>query len=232
MSFVHTLRHDDRTLTWTVDLDAAARSHEWAQRQPERLAREVGEMAEHFPHWILALGEPDGEHLCACPQCGALVVPREGAWRCAACRRSVTPPRNSLLAWAGHLPALWPPHPRLRAGPPAGHALVTVREQRFLLVPLSVFYPHDWPRNQPTVRYAPGLVAFLRIQPTGRVHLYDAQRPCLYYGNQWNGVSVRAVLQQRVVNHLASLVKIAMGVEPEEAFIGKIHDREWREMKG
>ena len=31
----------------------------------------------------------------------------------------------------------------------------------------------------------------------------------------------------RVVNHLASLVKVAMGRPPHEAFIGKVHDEPW-----
>ena len=39
---------------------------------------------------------------------------------------------------------------------------------------------------------------------------------------------IHAVLQQRVVNHLASLLKIAAGQPPQQAFIGRVHGDDWR----
>jgi hypothetical protein len=58
-------------------------------------------------------------------------------------------------------------------------------------------------------------------------HLVGGQA-CLYAYGQWQATPIHAVLQQRVVNHLASLLKIAAGQRPERAFIGRIHYEEWR----
>jgi hypothetical protein len=35
-------------------------------------------------------------------------------------------------------------------------------------------------------------------------------------------MTVAAVLQQRVVNHVTSLLKIAVGMPPDKAFIGRV----------
>jgi hypothetical protein len=39
---------------------------------------------------------------------------------------------------------------------------------------------------------------------------------------------IHAVLQQRMVNHIASLLKIAAGQAPAQAFIGRIHNDDWQ----
>jgi len=226
---MHRLTLAGREIAGPVDLVAAERAQRWACQQHERLASEVAEMAQHFPRWLLVLAPRDGEQPVACKICKGLIVPWDGAWRCVACRRPATLQGKQALAWAGHLPTLWPEDPRLapRTSPPSGHAFATAGGRRYLLAPLTVTYPDNWPRCDPHVRYAAGLLGFLGLTPGGRIHMYDARRPCLYFPGQWRGVSVRAVLQQRVVNHLASLVKLAMGHRPEEAFIGKIHDQPW-----
>ncbi len=221
-----------REVAWPVDLAAAGRAQVWAREAPARLAAECAEMAEHFPHWILTLATPALDSLASCPRCRELLVPWDGAWRCLACR-SPASVKPGGLAWAGHLPVLWPAHPRLAAlpAPPPGHALVRIGRgaaaQQYLLVPLTVTYTQHWPRNEPLVRYTPGLLPFLGLTPSGTIHVVEGQRLCLYAYGQWNGVSVRAVLQQRVANHLLSLVKVAMGRPAHEAFIGKVHDWEW-----
>lgn len=229
MTVWHRLTLAGREIVWEVDLVAAERTQRWARQQPERLASEVAEMAEHFPRWVLVHSPRDGEGPVTCKACKGLIVPWEGAWRCITCRRAVTPQRGHALAWVGHLPAPWPDHPRLarRTSPPAGHAFAAAGGRRYLLAPLIVTYPESWPHSDPAVRYSAGLLEFLGLKASGRIHMYDPRRPCLYYTGQWRGVSVRAVLQQRVVNHLASLVKLAMGRTPEDAFIGRIHDQPW-----
>jgi len=229
MDVIHRLTLSGRETAWPVDLTAAGRVQRWARQRPERLASEVAEMTQHFPRWLLALAPRDGEQPVACKACKGLIVPWDGAWRCVVCRRAVTPQDTQALGWVGHLPALWPEHSRLapRTSPPAGHAFATAGGHRYLLTPLTITYPEAWPHSDPHVRYGAGLLRFLGLTANGRIHMYDARRPCLYYPGQWRGVSVRAVLQQRVVNHLASLIKLAMGRAPEEAFIGKIHDQPW-----
>jgi hypothetical protein len=212
-----------------LDLALAASLQPWSGRTPARLGTEVAEMAEYFPHWRLVLARPGMRSLADCKACRGMIAPAGGAWRCLECGRPARTEARSGLAWAGHLPALWPEHPRL-AGlgqPPAGHVVANAAGRRYLLVPLSAYYPDEWPRHEPHVRYAPQWLSFLQIAGRGAIHMYDEERPCLFYANQWNGVSIRAVLQQRVVNHLHSLVKIAMGQVPHKAFIGKIHDQPW-----
>ena len=52
---------------------------------------------------------------------------------------------------------------------------------------------------------------------------------CLYAGGQWRSVTMRVVLQQRVVNHLASTLKIGEGLAPVAAFAGNQHTYGGRE---
>jgi hypothetical protein len=212
---------------WEVDLAAAAHLMGWSQRVPALLAQELAEMAEHFPHWLLVCAQ--GSRLCACAQCDELIVFTDGAARCVACASPHPMEPADRLAWVGHLPSLLrnspPLHARLPALAAVGAPAIEAGGARYLLVPVTVTYPEQWPNVEPMVRYGPGVLAALGLpnQAGGLYHLYGDDRACLYAPNQWRGASVRVVLQQRMVNHLTSLLKIAAGVAPEEAFIGRIH---------
>lgn len=184
-------------------------------------------MARHFPHWLLALGR--GGDLLLCPHCGELLIFASGAVRCVACATPATPAPADHLVWTGHLPALVRPAPalerRLPALAAAGYPTISAGDGRYLLVPLTVSYPDQWPHTEPAVRYPARFLQLIGAPagPSGAYHLFDAGRACLFAGGQWRGVTVRVVLQQRMVNHLASLLKIAAGAPPAEAFIGRIH---------
>jgi hypothetical protein len=216
-----------REREWQVDSAAAAQVMAWAKRTPALLAQELAEMAEHFPHWLLALADADSPRACA--RCGELVIFAEGAARCVACDAPATYNRKARLAWLGHLPTLLRASAalerRLPALAAAGAPTVEAGGARYLLVPMHAIYPAEWPNVEPAVFYGPGILAALGLANgvSASHHLYSGGQACLYASGQWRGASVRVVLQQRVVNHLASLVKIASGVPPDQAFIGRIH---------
>jgi hypothetical protein len=213
--------------TWQVDLAAAASVAPWAQRAPALLAGEVAAMGEHFPHWLLALGQANVP--VACGACGDTVVFAEGAARCVACATPADPPTGAQLVWVGHLPALLRPAPsfdaRLPALAAAGFPTFTAGAARYLLVMLMLAYPAEWPHEEPSVRYSPHFLRLIDVGvgPSGTTHMLSAGRACLYAPGQYQGTGAAAVLQQRAVNHLASLIKIAGGTPPAEAFIGRIH---------
>lgn len=213
--------------TWQLDLQAAGALQGWSRRAEALLAQEVAEMAEHFPHWLLVAGR-NGRAL-RCQHCPEPLIFADSAARCPACQRAATLPNDASLLWIGQLPTLVRNAPalerRLPALAEAGYPTIAAGEARYLLASLSVSYPDDWPQREPAVRYAPGFLPLLGIAETvsGSTHMLSDRQACLYASGQWRGSSVRVVLQQRVVNHLASLVKIAAGVPPAEAFIGRIH---------
>ncbi len=214
-------------LNWEVDLAAASAVQAWSRRAPALLEQELAEMAAYFPHWLLTLGCDDA--LLPCAQCGDVLIYHNGAARCAACATPMTPPANAQLLWTGHVPTLIRAGPalerRLSALAAADYPTVTAGDARYLLVPLTVAYPAQWPHVEPVVRYQSRFLQLLGM-PSGvssSHHMFGDGRACLYASGQWRNVTVRVVLQQRLVNHLASLIKIAAGVDPVEAFIGRIH---------
>ncbi len=212
---------------WQVDLHVAGELHGWSRRAEALLAQEIAEMGEHFPHWLLVAGR-HGRAL-RCQHCPEPLIFAEGAARCPACWRAATLPADTTLLWIGQLPTLVRNAPalerRLPALAEAGYPTIMAGEARYLLASLSVSYPDDWPQHEPAVRYASGFLPLLGIAETisGSTHMLGDRQACLYASGQWRGSSVRVVLQQRVVNHLASLIKIAAGVPPSQAFIGRIH---------
>ena len=216
----------DHEVTWQLDLAVASRLMRWSRRVPELLAREAREMIEHFPHWLLTSGSENRPH--GCPRCGEMMIFAEGKSQCIACGG---PPDSAAtqLIWVGHLPTLWRNEDRLQRyiNPlkAAGCPLISVNNARYLLVPIHVGYPTEWPNQEPSVCYSSGFLSALGIgeHASSTSHMLGGGMACLYAHGQWNGVSVRSVLQQRLVNHLASLIKIAAGIDPNEAFIGRIH---------
>jgi len=227
-------RHQAGAYTWTVDAGAAAKVMPWATRQPRVWAAELTAMRQHFPHWALLAG--NGPQPVACKRCGAPIAPTAAGLGCVACGAAAAS-KPAGLVWVGHLPSLARPEPGFAAWRKAlalaGFAEATVGGLAYLLVPLAVVYPPQWPNVEPAVHYAPSWLATLGLPHTsGRHHLIGGGRACLFYWGHWRPMSVASVLQQRVVNHVASLLKIAAGMPPETAFIGRIHDGTWRPQPG
>lgn len=213
---------------WVVDERTASHAARWATRRPEILGVDLAGMATYFPQWLLTGslgGRPAG-----CQYCGVPLVPTDEAMRCVKCRREG---KADSLMWLGHIPALARPGPqfvgRQAALRRAGFGEVAVGTVTYLLVPLTVGYPDQWPNVEPVVRYVAGWLDVLGL-PRGSAthHLIQGGRACLFGWGQWSRMPIHAVLQQRVVNHIHSLLKIAAGQQPGEAFIGRIHNQSWR----
>jgi hypothetical protein len=213
---------------WPVDAVAAARAAAWVTRAPAAFETDIAGMAEYFPHWLLA-GSHAGRPSC-CGQCDAPYVPTAGTLRCCVCGGAG--PADGLI-WLGHLPALVRPEPAFERGRAAlraaGFAEVTAGGAAYLLVPLAVAYPAEWPNVEPIVRYAGRWLDALGLpRYSAADHLVGNGQACLFAWGQWSAMPIHGVLQQRVVNHLASLLKIAAGQPPRQAFVGRIHDEQWR----
>jgi hypothetical protein len=228
MAIAHYITAGEQERSWTVDRSACAMVAPWAFRAPEVLAADLEGMAAYFPHWLLAgslAGRP-----ARCERCAALLVPREGALRCVLCG---LPGRAEGLLWTGHLPALARAEPafapRRLALRDAGFAEAAANEQHYLLVPLGVFYPAEWPSVEPLIRYSPRWLDALGLpRASAAHHLLGGGHACLFAYGQWRAAPIHAVLQQRVVNHVASLLKIAAGQSPDQAFIGRVHHDPWQ----
>jgi hypothetical protein len=204
-----------------VDAVAAAKVMAWVRREPEMWRTDLATMATHFPHWALVGGK--GAQPARC-ECGGPLVPTEGALRCAICGEEG---RADTLLWVGQMPVLARPEasfaPRRAALQAAGFGEARAGALLYLLVPLVVVYPSEWPSLEPGVYYAPKWLTTLALPlADGRYHIVGGGRACLFGWGQWRPMSVAAVLQQRVVNHTVSLLKIAAGMPPEKAFIGRV----------
>jgi hypothetical protein len=214
--------------TWLVDTAAGATVAPWAARSPGALAADLAGMAAYFPHWLLIASL--GGIPSRCRDCAAFHVPCDGAIRCPGCGAAS---HADGLAWVGHLPALArrePAFARRRAAlQAAGFVEASASGAAYLLVPLGVAYPAEWPNVEPAVRYAGRWLDALGLpRASASHHLVGNGQACIFAWGQWTAMSIHAVLQQRMVNHVASLLKIAAGEPPARAFIGRIHNDDWR----
>jgi hypothetical protein len=205
---------------WEVDRKAAALAMGWVRREEASWRADLEAMATHFPHWVLVGGSGSQPSRCAC---GGPIAPVDGEMRCALCGKA----RDvEALMWVGQLPVLARPEPSFTAKRDAlrtaGFGETEVGGLAYLLVPLVVSYPTEWPSLEPGVYYAPQWLTTLQLPlANGSYHLVGGGRACLFGWGQWRPMTIAAVLQQRVVNHVVSLLKIAAGMPPDKAFIGR-----------
>lgn len=217
-------REGDRIVhrRWRVDLAAAHRLGRWSGNTTRRLTREVTEMAEHFPRWILTVSRDRDRRRVTCRGCGGMLVFDDGL-RCVGCGAAVAPrqlPRVSL-AWFGLLPPIGLDGLRrlgaeLTARPPAQH-LVGKREGigRYLLVPLVAVHPPGFPASPVRVAYLPSFFKARGMPPERASHAYHMLSDgfmCLFAEGEWRrGMSCREVLQQRAYAHVIKLLNYADG---------------------
>lgn len=207
---------DGRLATWIVDRDTLQRCAPWAAEQPARLERELAELSEHFPTWLVTFGQLH-EHagwpwasLLACRRCGDLLVPDRGV-RCVACGEAADPGQR-LIGFAGRLPALatgrgfhaaalrraaaWRAAGEAAAAAAAEGCFLQVQESTFFAPPVWVFCPASFPHGEPMVMVRADYFDVLGI-PADHVYPGTRWRLCNYAS--WPGVTVRTVLQQRIV---------------------------------
>ena len=218
----HTTTFNDTTFRWQVDVAGAGRAMKWVARKPQLFREEVEAMTAYFPHWLLVGGEQEQPQKSRC--CAAPVVPTKGEMRCLVCQ-SVQECRE--LLWVGQVPTLARPEAGFKQAQAAlrapGFGEAQAGGRTYLLVPMTVAYPGEWNNVEPSVRYAPRWLDTIGLpRQNGTYHLIANGRGCLFGYGDWYGMTVCAVLQQRVVNHLGSLLKIVAGQPAREAFIGRV----------
>lgn len=199
----------------------------------ELLRQEQAEMAEHFPRWSLTVLDDIMGSPLHCPRCRVMVRLSERGIVCPECGCEIQIPQSAALAWVGHMPVpvndLTQARARIARHPHPSYPLVQVGDAEFLLVPLVAAYSRNWPHEPPTVRYDHHLATMLELPSWygSTYHILNNDMLCIYYPGHWTAQTMRNVLQQRVVNHLASLLKCANGVPPQQAFLGRIHNQPW-----
>lgn len=206
------------TRRWEVDKEAIIQRVPWAARDPELLEEELRELALHFPTFLVTVGDwrREGEawggsgRLRSCAACQGLLVFDRGLV-CADCGASAEDVTRPLLGIVGRIPALLEGRPFHRA---AKERLLLLRNEdraqarafsdyfmkvegrAFFAPPIYVYFPPNWRKNDPFVMVRPDYFDVLAIPPD---HIYPGTtfRLCNYA--TWREVSLRTVLQQRIV---------------------------------
>jgi hypothetical protein len=210
-----------------LNLEAASRIQRWSQENLVLLQEEATKMIQYFPSWLLVAVRE--EKPLRCDKCDELMVFKASGLTCAGCEHGFKGNLRQAklsLAWIGHLPVPIPANglllERLFAHPDPTAPLVKAGGQPYLLVPLLACYPENWPQHPPLIHYDRSFLNRIGIQGVGHsTHLVgaDGTTMCLY--TSWRAVTLRIVLQQRVVNHVVSLFKIVQGIPSNEAFLDR-----------
>lgn len=223
MTITHTTTHIDTTYHWHPDVTAATHAMKWVGRKPYLFREEVEAMATYFPHWVLVGATQDLPARSRC--CAAPMVPARGDMRCLVCNM---PQSCDGLMWIGQLPTIARPEPGFRqpqaALRAAGFGEARINQFTYMLVPMTVVYPSEWNNVEPSVRYSTRWLDTIGLpRQNASYHLIADGRACLFGYGEWYAMTVCAVLQQRVVNHVTSVLKIVAGQTSRQAFIGRAH---------
>lgn len=215
----------NKELFWEIDTNSAERIQKWVKRLPRIFQREISEMNEFFPRWILTVSKQDGT-IITCDNCDNTIIPVNKILTCVACDRTCKKMDKINLAWIGHLPTLVSGRKnvlkKLLNNRNPEYPLVEVDNKFYWLVPLVIVYPDKFPAEEAQCFYKPEFFKILGTPPNSHYnHILGQNRMCLFKYNEWNSISVREILQQRVVNHLISTIKIADGVPYHEAFLAQ-----------
>jgi hypothetical protein len=199
---------------WTVDVATAAKS---AGVDEGRLAREVADMAAHFPRWLLVLVREGQPLHCSCN--GMYIFDR--GTRCVLCGHQAPKDPHARAGWFGVLPpigidGLGKIKNAVVAKPPRRH-VVGARDGigTFMLVPLVVQYPGAYPRYPLDVYYLPefrDIPGVPRDEYSHAFHMIGQGRMCLFAPAEWHeDTTPREVLQQRAYPHVIKFLNYANG---------------------
>lgn len=168
---------------WTPDLGCAQRINRFGTRKAGRLVREVEEMAQHFPRWLLSVAID--RKLVRCAKCKGMLVFDRGL-RCVECEtaRSVDRLSNRVrLAYFGLMPPIGIDGLRrvkkgLGSRAPRQHVVGRATEiGSYLLVPLVASFPNDYPNSPVAVAYLPGFFQIPGTPAEGPSHLMASLDP-------------------------------------------------------
>lgn len=206
------------TRTWEIDPQAVTERIVWAARDRSLLEEELKELCDHFPTFLLTVGDwqPAGEawggsgKLHPCRICGGLLIFDVGL-RCADCRSPADDIQKPLLGVVLRIPALLEGRPfhsvakarlsQLRSQHPEqakafADYFLKVDGRAFFAPPIYAYFPPNWRKSDPFVMVRSDYFETLGIPPD---HIYPGTTYRLCNYANWREVSMRAVLQQRIV---------------------------------
>lgn len=206
-----------RQYKWTLDLDALTGSRGiGVPLDRARLEREVSEMQQGFPRWVLTVSRDGALARCGC---GGVRVFDRGL-RCVSCQRRTSVDRERL-AWFGVMPpigidGLTAICAGLKREPPRNH-IVGERAGlgAYLLVPLVATYPAEFPARPlevhylPEIRRVPGMP---QAAASHEFHMLPGHQMCLFAGGEWQPyMTARETLEQRAYAHVIKLLNFCNG---------------------
>ena len=220
---------DRREKIWVVDVEVLRRKLPglgWLKKE-HLLERDLTQMADYLPHWILTVGKGLEPMRSSC--CSDNVAPIEGALRCILCNREVTETPTTLM-WIGLLPVnlegrdkAFQKLSEARKRGKLNYPIITPGGKPYLMVPVIVEYSHNWPLSPPQAHYADRqyLNAIIgNIQGGFSIHVIGDRTICLYHGVQWNdNNTIMHVIANRVAPHAFALLRLANGEKSIDYFV-------------
>jgi hypothetical protein len=213
--------------TWTVDVNvlrAKLPGYTWLKKE-RLLARDLTQMSEYLPHWILTLGKGLDPIRSSC--CSDNVAPIEGELRCILCNR-ITRTSPTALLWTGLLPVNLEGRERIlrkvfqaRERGKLNYPIVAPEGKHHLLVPVIVEYPQNWPYSPPRGHYADRQFLDLigTVQAGAAIHMLGDRTMCLYHAAQWNdNNTIMHVVANRIAPHAFAIARLANGESSIEFF--------------
>jgi hypothetical protein len=210
---------DRKEKSWVVDLEVlrASLSQDWL-KSDRLITRDLSEMSNYLPHWILTVGNAQQFEQSKC--CNDNIAPFNGALRCIRCDRACKVSFNSLI-WTGLLPVNLEGRDKAIAKIMAAHRdgklhypIVSPNGKRHLMVPILVEYPANWPYSPPIACYADNqYYNALKISNGHSTHTYSERNMCLYGGAyNWNdNTGIMHVIANRIAPHAFALLRLANG---------------------
>ena len=203
---------------FTVDTAEVLRLRSGSGFDAARLERELGEMQQHFPRWILSVAKLGS--LIKCTACGGVVVFDRGT-RCVGCEKPFHVTTAHEVAWFGLLPPIGIDGlDKLKASliksPPPQHVVGTHASiGSYLLVPLVMPISAGYPQVPARVHYSPE-IRRIKGMPQEEVshtfHMLSHHQMCLFAGGEWQSdMTCREILQQRAFAHVIKLLNFANG---------------------
>jgi hypothetical protein len=215
---------DRQEVWWEIDLAFLQQQlpqYCWLA-DPSLLARDVEEIAQYLPYWVLIGGQGNG-NIAYSSCCQAPLIPTAQAWHCLRCQQAcpkVTKGKINTLVWWGLLPVNLEGRkialPKILTAQAQGKLrspIISPQGKRHLLVPVIVEYPQRWPETPPQAHYADQeYLAALGISgyDTFHTHVIGQRTICLYHGVVWNDSNtIMHVIANRIAPHAFALLQLA-----------------------
>lgn len=212
---------------WIVDIGAlqSIKDNDWIEEFPILVKTDLEQMAKAFPHWFLVAGYQSNPLVC--PDDEEYIVPKNGSLSCIKCNKEF--PNNGriqALIWIGMIPVPIQGKEKtkrniLKLRNQGRLKLPFIEKSEHLLVPIKIVYPSSWNESDPKSYYDYNNIFYetigLRDSGTSHErHMVGNAQMCLF--SRWHKMSIRDVIQNRIIPHAIAQVKIANGERPQKWF--------------